>query len=154
MIFSPPRSTFEPTKRSANVDSINIIPGEDTFFFDIRLLPCYKPDELVKTVNEAARAMETDTGAKIDVTIIHIDASSPASSPEGDGARALSSSIKDVLDIEPMSRGIGGQTCANCFRAEGMEHMSGRHLMRSLIPLMNMWKLIIWSMIQRFTLLH
>ena len=35
-LFDPPVSTFEPTKKEANVGNINTIPGEDVFYMDCR----------------------------------------------------------------------------------------------------------------------
>ena len=43
-MFDPPTSTFEPTKREANVPNVNTIPGEDVFYFDCRILPSYDID--------------------------------------------------------------------------------------------------------------
>jgi succinyl-diaminopimelate desuccinylase len=40
-LFEPQVSTFEPTKKMANVPNINTIPGEDVFFLDCRVLPDY-----------------------------------------------------------------------------------------------------------------
>jgi len=40
-LFDPPQSTFEPTKKEANVGNINTIPGEDVFCMDCRVLPEY-----------------------------------------------------------------------------------------------------------------
>ena len=37
--FAPSRSTFEPTKKEANVPNINTIPGDDVFYLDCRILP-------------------------------------------------------------------------------------------------------------------
>ncbi|RME30252.1 MAG: M20 family metallo-hydrolase, partial [Deltaproteobacteria bacterium] len=36
-VFDPPSSTFEPTKREANVDNVNTIPGKEVLFFDCRI---------------------------------------------------------------------------------------------------------------------
>ena len=45
--FEPPISTFEPTKKEANVFNVNTIPGEDVFYLD-RVpypgLPAYFPE--------------------------------------------------------------------------------------------------------------
>ena len=41
-------STFEPTKRPATVDNVNTIPGHDEFCMDIRLLPMYDPDDVLR----------------------------------------------------------------------------------------------------------
>ncbi|MBW1801118.1 MAG: M20 family metallo-hydrolase, partial [Deltaproteobacteria bacterium] len=40
-LFSPPMSTFEPTKMEANVPNVNTIPGKDVFYVDCRILPRY-----------------------------------------------------------------------------------------------------------------
>ncbi len=37
--FKPATSTFEPTRKDANVPNVNTIPGEDVFYFDCRILP-------------------------------------------------------------------------------------------------------------------
>ncbi|MFQ5584945.1 MAG: M20 family metallo-hydrolase, partial [Calditrichia bacterium] len=49
-VFLPPVSTFEPTKKEANVPNVNTIPGEDVFYLDCRLLPNYSLDDLFKEV--------------------------------------------------------------------------------------------------------
>ncbi|MEW5815924.1 MAG: M20 family metallo-hydrolase, partial [Spirochaetota bacterium] len=38
-LVDPPFSTFQPTKKEANVPNINTIPGEDIFCLDCRILP-------------------------------------------------------------------------------------------------------------------
>jgi Acetylornithine deacetylase/Succinyl-diaminopimelate desuccinylase and related deacylases len=45
-LFSPPISTFEPTKKEANVPNINTIPGEDIFYMDCRILPAYQVEKV------------------------------------------------------------------------------------------------------------
>ena len=120
-LFYPSGSTFEPTKRLANVENINTIPGEDVTFFDIRLLPEYDPQETVKVANDVARLFERRTGAKITVHAIRIDPAGRASSTTGPGAAALNGAVKRVLGITPKVMGIGGQTCANWFRQAGMD---------------------------------
>ncbi|MCK7522387.1 MAG: M20/M25/M40 family metallo-hydrolase [Ignavibacteriales bacterium] len=41
-LFDPPISTFEPTKKEANVPNVNTIPGEDVFYMDSRILPQFE----------------------------------------------------------------------------------------------------------------
>ena len=60
-LYHPDASTFEPTKKEANVPNINTIPGEDIFYFDARVLPCYQVDEVLA---EAARAAEAAAAAQ------------------------------------------------------------------------------------------
>ena len=42
-LFRPPESTFEPTRKEANVGNINTIPGRDVFYLDCRVLPEIRP---------------------------------------------------------------------------------------------------------------
>lgn len=120
-LFYPAGSTFEPTKRLANVENINTVPGEDVTFFDIRLLPQYDPDECVKVAKEVGRMFERRTGAKIEVQAIRVDPAGKASRVDGEGAKALIKAVRRVLPVQPRMMGIGGQTCANWFRQEGLD---------------------------------
>lgn len=120
-LFYPTGSTFEPTKRLANVENINTVPGEDVTFFDIRLLPQYDTDECVKVAKEVARVFEKRTGATIEVEAIRVDPAGRSSQMDGEGAKALTLAVRRVLGVKPRMMGIGGQTCANWFRQEGLD---------------------------------
>ncbi|MBI0584799.1 MAG: M20 family metallo-hydrolase [Methanomassiliicoccus sp.] len=120
-LFYPSGSTFEPTKRMANVENINTIPGEDITFFDIRLLPLYDPEECVKVAKEVGELFERRTGAVITIDAIRIDPAGKASRTGGEGAKALITAVDRVLGVRPRMMGIGGQTCANWFRQEGLD---------------------------------
>jgi succinyl-diaminopimelate desuccinylase len=120
-LFYPTGSTFEPTKRLANVENINTVPGEDVTFFDIRLLPQYDPEECVKVAKEVGMVFERRSGATIDVEAIRIDPAGKASRVDGEGAKALTKAVRRVLGVQPSMMGIGGQTCANWFRQEGLD---------------------------------
>jgi len=120
-LFIPAASTFEPTKKPANVENINTIPGEDVVFFDARLLPRYDPQDVVETAQKLAKVFEERTGAKITVEGSRVDLAGPASSLETDGLAALKDAVKRVLGIEPAIIGVGGQTCSNWFRRAGWD---------------------------------
>ena len=48
-LFAPEvKSTFEPTKRLANVPNVNTIPGRDEFYMDCRVLPRYDNEKVIK----------------------------------------------------------------------------------------------------------
>ncbi len=57
-LFDPPESTFEPTRKEANVPNINTIPGEDVFYLDCRILPNYEIDEVLKTIRQISDQIE------------------------------------------------------------------------------------------------
>jgi len=120
-LFEPAISTFEPTKRLANVDNINTVPGEDIFFMDIRLLPQYDPQECILAAHQVAKLFEERTGATIEVVTERVDPAGKASAVDGDGARALRRAVRRVLGVEATTSGIGGQTCANWFRQAGLD---------------------------------
>ncbi|HZK49531.1 MAG TPA: M20 family metallo-hydrolase, partial [Thermoleophilia bacterium] len=67
-LFEPPGSTFEPTKREANVQNVNTIPGEDVLYFDCRILPRYGLAAVKAEVEEEAREIAAEFGVRVDVS--------------------------------------------------------------------------------------
>ena len=113
--FDPPFSTFEPTRRFANVPNTNTVPGREVFEFDCRILPSVSLDEVLKIVEGICRDVEARTGSKVELTVSRNDAA-PSTSPDSDIAKLLISSVKEVLNIVPKTGGIGGGTFAALFR--------------------------------------
>lgn len=120
-IFIPPNSTFEPTKRHQTVGNINTVPGEDVFYIDMRLLPQYDLEEVMKTIKRIAKVFEDRTGADIELSTEQMTKGGPPSSIDSEGMKSLVQAVKTVKSIEPVARGIGGGTCANLFRLAGFE---------------------------------
>lgn len=118
--FMPPVSTFEPTKRPATVENVNTIPGHDGFCMDCRVLPRYDPDEVVAFAREVAEEHSEKTGAKITIDVLQCERAGKASSTDTIGFRALSEAVKRITGNEPKAVGVGGGTCANYFRLEGL----------------------------------
>lgn len=119
-VFEPPGSTFEPTKKEGNVDAVNIIPGEDVFYFDCRVLPEYSLDEVLSDVRGLAEEFEEETSAEIVVeTVIKSDAPEPTP-VDSEVVSLLRKAIKRCRGIEPKVGGIGGGTCAAHFRRAGI----------------------------------
>ncbi|MDH5770842.1 MAG: M20 family metallo-hydrolase [Candidatus Bathyarchaeota archaeon] len=119
-VFEPPGSTFEPTKKDGNVDAVNIIPGEDVFYFDCRVLPEYSLDEVLSDVHGLAEEFEEESGAEIVVeTVIKSDAPEPTP-VDSEVVSLLRKAIKRCRGIEPKVGGIGGGTCAAHFRRAGI----------------------------------
>ena len=52
LIYRPDISTFEPTRKEANVPNVNTIPGEDIFYLDCRVLPSYHLDQSLRRDQE------------------------------------------------------------------------------------------------------
>jgi len=119
-VFDPPGSTFEPTKKEKNVDAVNIIPGEDVFYFDCRVLPGYSLDDVLNDVRGVADESEEESGAEIAVeTLIKNEAPEPTP-VNSEVVSLLRKTIKKCRGIEPKVGGVGGGTCAAYFREAGI----------------------------------
>lgn len=118
-LFDPPYSTFQPTMRLANVEGINIIPGEDTFCMDMRILPCYRLDKVQKEIEKLCRKCEKKYGVKVTYTFPQ-KSESPATSCDAPVVKKLASAIKKVHGKTARTIGIGGGTVGAELRREGM----------------------------------
>lgn len=118
-LFDVPFSTFEPTRRFANVPAVNIVPGREVFEFDCRVLPEIDLDEAEKTVREVIADVEKRTGAKVELEIERNDAAEPTRD-DSEVCGLLVKSVHEVLGIEPKTGGIGGGTFAAFFREKGI----------------------------------
>lgn len=119
-LFEPDYSTFQPTKREKNVDSINIIPGEDWFCMDCRILPCYKLDDVLKEVDRCCREVEKEHNVKIEYTTPQ-RSESPATNVNAPVAQKLAAAIKKTHGLEPKFIGIGGGTVGAELRRKGID---------------------------------
>lgn len=120
-VFSPPGSTFEPTMRPATVENVNTIPGHDEFTMDMRLLPCYRIDDVIDFCRDIAAEHEAATGARIKVVEVMRHQAGAPSSTESEGFGALSAAVESVVGTAPKAVGVGGGTCANFFRERGLD---------------------------------
>ena len=118
-LFSPPVSTFEPTKIEANVPNVNTIPGKDVFYLDCRVLPVYEIDKILKTVREIADKICSELNLNVTIeTVNREDASNPTPS-DAPVVKALTRAIKKVRGVDASTMGIGGGTVAAFFRRAG-----------------------------------
>lgn len=119
-LFEPNYSTFQPTKRAKNVDSINIIPGEDTFYMDCRILPCYTLAEVLKEVDSLCSQVEKEHNVKIEYECPQ-KSESPATPVSAPVAQKLAAALKKVHGIEAKFIGIGGGTVGAELRRESID---------------------------------
>lgn len=120
-LFDPPESTFEPTRRRANVPNINTVPGLEVFSFDCRVLPSVPLEEVQKVVDAEIKKAEAKYGVKI--SRCFPQCKQAASPTDGDApvVRALLSALENVYPgMKPKLGGVGGGTCAAFFRHEGI----------------------------------
>lgn len=118
-LFSPPVSTFEPTKKEANVPNVNTIPGRDVFYFDCRVLPQYDPEDVLKDIRDAVDGIEKKYGVKISADFPQKGERTPVTDPDSESVRLLKRAIKEVYGVEAKTIGIGGGTVAAYLRAAG-----------------------------------
>ncbi len=118
-LFDPPMSTFEPTKKDANVPNINTIPGEDVFYFDCRVLPEYKLKDVIATMDECAKKIEKEFKVKVKFEKMQYEEAAPTTPPDAPVVKLLIEAVKKVYKNDPKPGGIGGGTCAAIFRRAG-----------------------------------
>ena len=118
--FDVPYSTFEPTRKEANVEAVNIIPGEDILHFDCRILPEYDVDEVVADINGVIAEFEGKTGAKIRLEILQKQSSPSMGDGNSEAVALLKKAIKQARGLEARVGGVGGGTCAAFFRKAGI----------------------------------
>lgn len=119
-LFSPPQSTFAPTKKEGNVPNVNTIPGKDIFYLDCRILPHYPVDEVISAAREIVTPIADETGLQVDVETVHRQNAAPPTSPEAPVVTALAKAIQSVTGKQGKPMGIGGGTVAAFFRATGL----------------------------------
>ncbi|MHC4606414.1 MAG: M20 family metallo-hydrolase [Planctomycetota bacterium] len=120
-VFEPPDCTFEPTKREANVENVNTVPGADTFYFDCRILPPHELDDMLKLVGQVANAVADEYGVKVKVEPAMKQQCAPATPVTADVVKRLGAAIKDVYGSDSKPFGVGGGTVAAFLRKAGYE---------------------------------
>ncbi len=119
-LFSPPVSTFAPTKAEANVPNINTIPGKNVFFMDCRILPEYEVDEVLTACREISDKISRDLDLQIEVETAYRADAAEATPGDAPVVKALASAIEKVTGKQAEPRGVGGGTVAACFRKTGL----------------------------------
>jgi succinyl-diaminopimelate desuccinylase len=115
-LYDPPISTFEPTKKEANVPNVNTLPGEDVFYMDCRVMPEYRLSEVKAEMRRLANAIEKKRKVKISFEPQQEAQAAPPTAPDAPIILALTKAIKEIYKVEPRVQGIGGGTVAACFR--------------------------------------
>ncbi len=119
-VFDPPESTFEPTRKEANVPNVNSIPGEDVFYMDMRVHPDYPLDDVHETISGIIKEVEEEFGVTVTTSPAQREDAAPATPVDAPVVEALAESIKTVYGIEGRPIGIGGGTVAAFFRRAGL----------------------------------
>lgn len=118
--FNPPVSTFEPTRKDANVPNVNTIPGEDVVYFDCRVLPEVDLSQVVDVMEQVAGQISEKFGVEVKVEAhMRVEAPEPTP-PDSPVVVALAQAVQEVYGVQARPHGIGGQTVASFFRKRGL----------------------------------
>jgi succinyl-diaminopimelate desuccinylase len=118
-LFAPAYSTFEPTKKEANVPNVNTIPGDDVFYIDCRVLPKYKLTEIEAMIRKWADEIEASDNVKMKISHLQRAEAAPPTDAKAPVVEALRRGIRQVYKGEATVCGIGGGTVAALFRRKG-----------------------------------
>lgn len=119
VLFSPPTSTFVPTRKEANVPNVNTLPGEDVFYLDSRVLPRENLEQVLREIRGICDGIQTDFGVTVQVKEVQ-KASSPPTSPDAPIVSTMRDAIRRVYGVEASTVGIGGGTVGAYLRAAGI----------------------------------
>lgn len=120
-LYSPPFSTFEPTRKEENVPNVNTVPGLDVFHIDCRVLPDYDLDEILRAMRGLAAEVEKEYGVSVTVEAIRKDPAPQPTRVDSPIMKALGRAVKSVYGHEPRPMGAGGLTVSSQFRADGYD---------------------------------
>ncbi|MBI5744245.1 MAG: M20 family metallo-hydrolase [Elusimicrobia bacterium] len=115
-LYEPPISTFEPTKKEANVPNVNTLPGEDVFYMDCRVMPVYQLSEVKAEMKRLAGEVEKKFGVSVCFEPQQEAQAAPPTDPNAPIVLELKKAIKEILGVEGKAYGIGGGTVAAFFR--------------------------------------
>lgn len=118
-LFDPQESTFEPTKKEANVGNVNTIPGEDVFCMDCRILPEYDLQNVMSAIEKIVRGIEKKFKVKIEISTVQYVQSVKPTSPESRVVKALTEAIYAVYNVKAFFGGVGAGTVASYIRKNG-----------------------------------
>jgi len=118
-LFSPPFSTFQPTKKEANVENINTIPGRDVFYVDCRVMPGYKLDDVAEAIRRFGAEVEAEHGVKISYEFVQCETAAEPTPADSEIVVRLMDRIRRVFGNDPKVQGVGGGTVAAYLRNAG-----------------------------------
>jgi succinyl-diaminopimelate desuccinylase len=118
-LFSPPTSTFVPTRKEANVPNVNTLPGEDVFYLDSRVLPRHDLADVLKEISAICGTVERDCGVTIEVEQVQ-KGGSPPTPADAPVVSTMRRAIKGVYGVDASLVGIGGGTVGAWLRMAGI----------------------------------
>jgi len=118
-LFSPANSTFQPTKKEANVENVNTIPGRDVFYVDCRVLPQYDLADVLKAIESMGQEITATYGVGIRYDVVQQEQAAPATPVDAEIVTRMLAAVKAVYGGNPRPMGVGGGTVAAYLRRAG-----------------------------------
>lgn len=119
-LYSPPQSTFVPSKKEANVGNINTVPGLDVFYVDCRVLPGIDLNEVVTKAQELVSRAAKPYGAGARVEAVFSEPAPPPTPADAPVVKRLQRSLQRVRNMDAKAVGVGAQTVAAGLRHSGI----------------------------------
>lgn len=120
-LFLNPGNFFTLTRIEETNQAVNYIPGQMSFYMDIRLLPDCDPEEVLKAVGRQASLVEQQYRTPILVEQIGLGKPGPPLPVEAPLVRELQRAIRDLLGVKARPVGLDGTTLANYLRFKGFQ---------------------------------
>lgn len=118
-LFSPPVSTFVLSRHEENVSGINILPGQDIFYIDCRLIPTISISSVVDEIKKLAEIVEKRQNIKIEISVIQSQNSTDIDRNHKN-IKILKKAISYVYNTNAKEIGIGGATVAAFLRQKNL----------------------------------
>lgn len=118
-LFDIPGSTFEPTKKEANVENVNTLPGRDVFYIDCRVLPHYPLQDVFAFIRSLGDEVVQSHHVSIDYELVQESHAAPITPVDSDIVKRLTSGIAAEYGAKAQPTGIGGGTVAAYLRRAG-----------------------------------
>jgi succinyl-diaminopimelate desuccinylase len=119
-LFEPDYSTFQPTKKEANVPNVNTIPGTDIFYMDMRILPQYPLKGVFYEVDMVNAEIEKRFKVKVSYEVCQ-RSESKATAKDAPFVKRLSVAVKEVYGVDTKPIGVGGGTVGAPLRNMGID---------------------------------
>ncbi|MDR1124392.1 MAG: M20 family metallo-hydrolase [Elusimicrobiota bacterium] len=126
-LFDPALSTFEPTKKEANVPNVNTIPATDVFYLDSRILPSYDVKDIDAEIAKVVKTIEDEYKVKVSIETINKQ-SSIATPADAELVKRYSEAVQKVNGVKAGIIGIGGGTFAAPVRNLGLAAVVGSRI--------------------------
>jgi len=119
-LFSPPRTTINPTRTEDYSTGVNHIPAKFVFYADARVMADYSFDQVEQAVRRLANAVEHSDGVRVAIERVEQTPPSRVTPANAPVLQSLDRAIRAQLDLEPRHAGTGSVTMAASLREKGL----------------------------------